>query len=308
MLWPLEVLECFPRGEYLGVGLTVFLFTHITAAPVRDLTGWGTDAAEETTVPDRKTELIVLAVFWTFLVLYILLSAGRSVSEWPRIQGLAMGFAAVVPVSQLALTLIYWQAYLHWPFWLFLLAPAAFNTLSKLPHGIRRPWAGVLLPFAGVLVAGVENMLAPMNGVANADASAMLGWGTRQSADDREAMLKMEVEEIRSERRLRRNVLLAGWLTANISLGVLPLVLHIERVVLKCLLAFVAAQLTVYLVLANCYSLWLYFVTRKADSYPAVQDPDLDCESCGMHQELIASKVSDARAIKHAIPARALSC
>merc|ERR1712129_114707 len=121
-------------------------------------------------------------------------------------------------------------------------------------------------------------------------------------------MLRMEVEEIRSERRLRRNVLLAGWLTANISLGVLPLVLHIERVVLKCLLAFVAAQLTVYLVLANCYSLWLYFVTRKADSYPAVQDPDLDCESCGMHQELIASKVSDAGAVKHAIPARALSC
>jgi len=234
-----------------------------------------------------------------------LLSAGRSVSELPRFQNVAMGFAAVVPVSQLALTLVYWHSYLHWQFWLFLLVPPAFNTVSKLPHGIRKPWAAILLPFVGILVAGVENMLAPMNGVANADASAMLGWGTRQSADDRESMLKMEVEEIRCERRLRRNVLLTGWLTANISFGVLPLVFRFDRLVLKCMLAFVVAQLTVYLVLANCYSVWLYLAIRRADSDPAIQDPDLDCESLSMHQELIASKASDTGGFGELIASKA---
>jgi len=292
-------VECVPRGEYLGVGLAVFLFAKITAAPVRHLAGWwGTDIAEQAADADRTIELIVFAAYWTLLVLYILLSAGRSVNEWPCVQCLAMSIAAVLPASQLALTLVYWHAYLHWQYWLFLILPAAFTTLSKLPHGIRKPWAGVVLPFVAVLVAGVENMLAPMNGVANADASAMLGWGTRQSADDREAMLKTEVDEIRSERRLRRNVLLAGWLIANIGFGVLPLVFRFEKVVLKCLLVFVAVQWTVYLVLANFYSLWLYFAIREADSHLAIQDPDLDCESCSMHQELIASKACDGSAFK----------
>jgi len=175
-----------------------------------------------------------------------------------------MGIAVAVPVLQLAITLAYWHAYLHRPFWVIIFTSFALNNLAKLPHGLWKPWAGMVFPLIAVLVSGIENVLASINAVANADAGSMLGWGTRQGARERAALALLEVQEIREKRRVARNALLACWLFANYSVGVLPFALGIELIVLKFMYAFAAIHLMLNMTLGCCYSFWLYWTLTKA--------------------------------------------
>jgi len=133
-----------------------------------------------------------------------------------------------------------------------------------LPHGLWKPWAGMVFPLIAVLVSGIENVLATINAVANADAGSMLGWGTRQGARERAALALLEVQEVREKRRVARNALLACWLFANYSVGVLPFALGIELIVLKFMYAFAAIHLMLNMTLGCCYSFWLYWTLTKA--------------------------------------------
>jgi len=253
MLWPVEFVELLLRGQFLGVGLAVFLFANITGSPLRDMME-GTFPSEPS---DRTAELLVLALFWAFLVPYIMLAVGRPVKDLPHLHYIAMSLAVTVPLLQFAITLVYWHAYLHWAFWLLIFISFALNSLSKLPHGLWKPWAGVVLPVMTVLVSGVENVLGPITAVANADAGSMLGWGTRQGARERAALAKMGDQDLREKRRTARDAALACWLFANFCVGALPFALGIDSIVLKFMLGFAAANLTLNMTFGCCYSCWL---------------------------------------------------
>jgi len=279
LFWPLEVLEClFIRGEYLGSGWAVLAFTKVTAPPLLDLTGLGfpRDASGghgRTSV----VELLVFTLVWTALVLYVVLSAGHPVADRPRVHQAAMGISVVMLASQVLLAFAYWKVHLFWSFWAFLLLPVVFTYLIRFPHGLRKSWAGAVLLLAGVAFGGIENLLAPMAGLANADASAMLGWGTRQDAGERAALAKLEVQGVREGRRQVRNKLLACWLAVNIGVGVTLLLLGLERFGLQCLLAFVAVNLAVNLTVGVGYSMWLW-IAAPGYSIDEVST-DSDCSS-----------------------------
>jgi len=182
-----------------------------------------------------------------------------------------MGLAALLPASQLTLTVAYWQAHRYWQFWALQLAPAAFVSLARLPHGVRAPWAALALPLALPLVYGIENALAPLLGVANADASATLGWGTRQGTGERAALARLE-DQGREQRARARRRLLAGWLLANGLLGLLLEALCRRVAVLKGMLAFVAARMVLDMILCSWYSAWLHFSTARGSEAKTADD------------------------------------
>jgi len=281
IFWPLEVLESFfIRGEFLGSGWAVLAFTKVTVPPLLDLMGLGSSkhalgGQGRTSVIDF--ELLVLTVVWAALVLYIVLSAGHPVADRERVHQAAIGISVVMLASQVLLLFAYWKVYLFWSFWAFLLLPVVFTYLIRFPHGLRKSWAGAVLLLAGVAFGGIENLLAPMAGLANADASAMLGWGTRQGAGERAALAKLEVQRIQTERKRARNRLLACWLFSNISIGVTLLLLGMERFGLQCFLAFIATNLAVNLTVGVGYSMWLWLA---APGYRRNEvSADSDCSS-----------------------------
>jgi len=255
ILWPVELIELCFRGQFLGVGFAVFLFAKLTGPPLRDLMRGELPSDSS----DQTAELLVLSLYWAMLVPYIMLVVGRPVKDLPHIHGFAMILAVAVPVLQLAITLAYWHAEYHRPFWLLLFTSLALNGLAKLPHGLWKPWAGIAFPLVGILASGVENVLGPITAVANADAGSMLGWGTRQGASERAALAKLQDQGLREKRRMARNALLACWLFANYSIGVLPFALGVDTVVLKFLVAFAALHLILNVTLGCCYSFWLYW-------------------------------------------------
>ncbi|CAK0861205.1 unnamed protein product, partial [Prorocentrum cordatum] len=274
-----ELLECFFRGEFLGVGFIVFLFAKISGPPLRQLAESMCNFHGEV-LPEDPVELATAGGPLAGPVAARDLGGGptrlRPAHCPPRRH---RGLAALLPASQLTLPV----ASLAGPPLPAVLGAAARPRRLRRPRqaAARPPRAALALPLALPLACGIENALAPLLGVANAGASAALGRGARQGAGERAARARLE-DQGREQRARARRRLLAGWPLANGLLGPLLEALRRHAAVLEGTLVFVAARMVLDMILrpqnehpmilCSWHSAWLRFSTARGSEAETADD------------------------------------
>lgn len=260
-LWPLEVFELFTRGEHLGVCMATVIFSMVLGRPLHRLQqkflSEG-DAGGDVQYPWNTPSSCSLAIFltlWAALAIYASVAAGVPVMQQPRLHRTMIFLSFACMALQLGVAFGFWHVHKIACFWVLLLSVPIGTYLVRLPHGMPRPWGGLVLPLLGGLCTGVENVLCPVVGVANLDATNG-NWGTRQLAVDLETS---SVDCITALRRQKRICLAALWFGVNCGMGALILLSGKAPVVLHVLLALTIVHALVNLLLALGYSVWLKF-------------------------------------------------
>lgn len=260
LLWPLEVFELLTRGEQLGVCTATVVFAKVLGHPAHHLHDWLlsidsslSDIAVGVWYTRTLASLTIFLLVWVALGVYASLAAGVPVAQQPILHNTAMALSAAAMALQFAVAIGFWQVYKVGFFWVLLLSVPCCTYLIRMPHGLPRPWGGAVLPLLGGLSAGIENILAPVLGIANLDGTNG-NWGTRQ--------LKVDIDqgaanEIISRRRLERIRLATLWFTVNCSCGALLLWSSWTGFALHVLLGLTCVHLLGHLFMALGYSLWL---------------------------------------------------
>ncbi|CAJ1394142.1 unnamed protein product [Effrenium voratum] len=250
--WPFWLVHVasFLWTPHLAPATLTLWFSHLTGEFLEDA-GLG-----------RGLGAGVHAALWLVICLYAVLSAGSSVPSKPKMHSAFMGFFMGLGALQMFLL-----AHRNLCFVAMPLAMSVVLLLLQLPHGLRAPWAGLLV-LAVPLAAFVELVQQPVVAVANAD-GVSAKWATREKTEGKMPEAKVAVEDWRKHamaiRSWSRWIFLTAWLFVNFALGAVPLSLGYSGLAGSMVASMLVTNLLLHALLALAYSLWLaFFRARRA--------------------------------------------